>query len=146
MSACSSAPAVKAKLIELLTARVPLASVQIEWAHPGKNLEREAVFFGRVRGNEKWASLGGLAKDEDYIADVVVMVVEPGTDAQAAEERMWEIHAEIEACLRENPTLQDTVDVHVGLGPFEQETYEEGDGYVCVLVAGLQTRNRKRLT
>lgn len=144
MPAYSSAPAVKAKLIQLLQARTGLAGVQVSWAHPGKNLERESIFFGRVRGTDQWSGLGNHTRLEDYIADVVVMVVEPGTDAQATEERLWELYAEVETQLQENPTLGDTVNFQVELSRFEQETYEEGDGYVCVLVAGLQAKNQKR--
>lgn len=101
----SSAPRVKKAILEHLTAEAGMKGVQVAYAHPGSAIQQEAVYFHRTIENEAPASLGQLRKTEEYSLDLIVDVVQDGDDAQAAEERCWELVAVVEQYVRANPGI-----------------------------------------
>lgn len=104
--ASSTVPAAKAALLALLQARPGLQGVQVEWAHPGRNIEDESLFFGTTQVPEEPATLGPNRKrNENFTLELVVSVLERGDEAQATEERAWALVAEIENAVRGNDTL-----------------------------------------
>lgn len=139
----SSAPAAKAGLLTLLAARAALNGVQQSWAHPGKNIESETIFLGRVRSTETAAALGRQRRDEDYNIDVIVTVHQAGDDAQTVEERAWTLAGEVEQAVRADPTLNGAVNVRAVINSFDQDLYIESDGRVAEILMTVNVHHRK---
>jgi hypothetical protein len=112
----TTAPAAKAALIAAIQTRQAanpsgaLQGVTARWASPTKVEEVQTspaglIYLGRVKGKQKWAALGRLAKDEDYSIALTVQVYQEGDDPQGTEQAAWAIFAEVEQALRADPTL-----------------------------------------
>lgn len=106
--AASTVPAAKQALLDLLLARPALNEVRVEWSEPTEveDLEWEAIYFdGPVRRTPEWATIGGPNSPlrETYVITLHVRNYTLGDDRQVAEERCWELIAEIESALREDP-------------------------------------------
>lgn len=110
--AVSTAPAVKAQLKARLDASPDLAAVQVNWAAPSAQQEREAFYLGRVTATEGWAT--NRSRDEEYILEVVISVVRAfEDDAQETAERAFELFGVLREILEEDPTLDCTVSENV---------------------------------
>jgi len=107
--ATSSVPAAKAGLLTLLQANATLAPLYavgaVTWAHPGKHIQKEAVFLGDAVFAEEQPMVGNRIHRERYTIPVWVSVLNEGDDAQAAEQRMWTLVGGVEAAVRADPTL-----------------------------------------
>lgn len=102
--ATSTVPAVKAALFTLLRDWPGLGGVQIEWARPSEDaMALESVWFGGARLAQKAEALGNQRRDETYTLDLVISIRRDGDEPQLCEQRMWDIVAEVEQLLRENP-------------------------------------------
>ncbi|MDP2712307.1 MAG: hypothetical protein Q8O56_13905 [Solirubrobacteraceae bacterium] len=103
-TATTTVPAVKAALYDLLKARPGLAGVQVEWARPSHDaMQPEAVWFEGTKTKQRAQAMGHQRRDETYILELTVSIVLDGDEARACEYRMWQVVADIEACVRENP-------------------------------------------
>lgn len=108
----SSIPAVKAALVELITAALATAGanggpVQVSYGWPGTVGERELVYAGNVEGRHEPGPMTGGRKrrDETYAVEIVVEVVQPRGTAAAAEDRAFELLTAVEDTLANNPSL-----------------------------------------
>lgn len=108
----ATVPDAKAALLAALRARPALQDVQVEWAHPGKGIQRETIYLGDTLPYEQSAkTLGNQHREETYELEVVVTVERAGNDPEAAERRVWELLFELAAVLREDAELGGAVRV-----------------------------------
>lgn len=112
--ATSTAPAFMNALHDGLSARAGLAGVRVNYGPALPDPGRESVNILGLSGDQTWASLGRLAKDEVYTVEVLMLVIREGQQTQPAVERVYELLEELENELRENavsPTVDGTVRV-----------------------------------
>jgi hypothetical protein len=107
--ATTTITAMRAALIASLRDRPGLAGVQIGYGMPPGALQREHILFGMVDAQQEYRALGTARKFEDYAATVFISVMREGTDQQATDERALSLLAEVEAELRADPTVGNTV-------------------------------------
>lgn len=112
--AASTAPTVKANLITQLEARNGLEGVSVRWAFPAKDdhwpRSKELIYLGDTTSEQEWSSLGPtLPREEHYTLALVVIVNRDGDDPQATEERCWELVAEVEDQLRDDPQVNSAI-------------------------------------
>jgi len=112
--ATSTAPAFMNALVTALAARTGLSGVRVNYGPALPDPGRESVNVLGLEGNQEWAGLGRLSKDEVYTVEVMVLVIREGQQTQPAVERAYDLLAELEDQLRENsnsPTAGGTVRV-----------------------------------
>lgn len=112
--ATSTAPAFMNALYTSLAARSGLSGVRVNYGPALPDPGRESVNILGLSGEQQWASLGRLAKDEEYTVDLMIVVIREGQQTQPAVERAYDLLAELENQLRENagsPTGTGTVRV-----------------------------------
>jgi hypothetical protein len=98
----SSAPAVKAILVDQIAAALP--SVQVTYNFPSTAPEREWVMVGDITWTkDDWGPFGQRARDEEYHIVLFVNVLRPGDSAQESAERAFELLATVEELLRARP-------------------------------------------
>lgn len=150
--AATSAPKVKKVLLELLEANIPNANiaggVQIRYAHPGADIQQEAIYFNRTISREEAAALGRLRRDEDYEIEVVIDVAQDGDNAQLCEERCWTLVEELENLVRANPgksgdAMAGAVDGWVVYHSTEMTPHIEQAARLAEAVCTIAVKNRK---
>lgn len=112
--ATSTAPAFVDALVTALAARAALVGVRVKYGPPFPDPGRESIAVTGWNGDQEWASLGRLAKEEVYTVEVMIFVVREGQQTQPAAERAYALLAELEDQLREtanSPTMGATVRV-----------------------------------
>lgn len=115
MSTTSTVPTVKATLVTLIDAAL---AVPVTWAWPGPDAEHECVFLGphpatadiRLDLSSQIATVkaGRKQRQEEYVVRVTVWSFRPElttADAQTCETRAFELAAEVEDVLADNPRL-----------------------------------------
>jgi hypothetical protein len=109
--ATSTVPAFKKKLKELLVARpnIVSANVLVSWGLPGNMAETEFIALLGTEGEQEAAALGAQKREEEFFLTLVASVLRGGDDQQSAEERAWELVAEVENQLRSDATVGATV-------------------------------------
>ena len=112
--ATSTAPAFMNALHDALSARTGLSGVRVNYGPALPDPGRESVNILGLDGEQSWAGLGQLAKEEVYTVQVLILVIREGQQTQPAVERAYELLAEVENQLRESstaPTMTNTVRV-----------------------------------
>lgn len=112
--ATSTAPAFMNALHDGLSARTGLAGVRVNYGPALPDPGRESVNILGNTGDQNWASLGRLSKDEVYLVNILILVIREGQQTQPAVERAYELLEELEDELREtatSPTMDGTVRV-----------------------------------
>jgi hypothetical protein len=92
----------------------PLDGVRVNYGPALPDPGRESLNILGLAGDQAWASLGRLSKDEVYTVDVLVLVIREGQQTQAAVERAYAILEQLETLLRDSanaPTVAGTVRV-----------------------------------
>lgn len=128
MPTVSTAPVVKTRLLELLTAAA--TGVQVGRHHPGDALEPESIFTGRVRGNSEIpvARAGRKKREEEYTIEVWFVVAHATTQLDA-ELRAFELLGLLEDLLANDPTLGQDPTTRATLDGWETETsFDAGTG------------------
>src|SRR6266498_2732111 len=125
--ATSSVPTLKANLITQLGARGGLAGVQISYGPPLPDPQREFIWVGDVDGTQEWVDVAGTLRHEVYQLTVVVMVSREGQGMQAADERCFALHAELEEQLRTDKTVSGAV-TDARIGDFKLTEFVSADG------------------
>ena len=104
----SSIPAVKAALVARLSARPALAG-KVTWGIPRDTPRREWVVVSDVEGDQAPVTVGRGSlsrREERYRVLVVVSVIRSSVELpQTVTERLFELVAEVEDEVRQNPTL-----------------------------------------
>lgn len=102
--ATSTFLAVKTAVIDGLKARPALSGVQVAWGIP-KALERELIVVLGADGEQVFGALGGRRRDESLEVDVTISVTGNDSDQERVSRRALALFAEVEAFLRDDPTL-----------------------------------------
>lgn len=97
-----------AALVTQLQAAAALSGVRVNYGPAFPDLGRESVNVLGLSGEQEWAALGKLAKEEVYVLDVVVVVLREGQQTQPAVERAYALMAALEDVLRNDPTVGNT--------------------------------------
>ena len=101
-------------LHDALAGRAGLAGVRVNYGPALPDPGRESLNILGLEGEQNWAGLGQLAKEEVYTVQVLILVIREGQQTQPAVERAYEILEELENELRETstaPTMDNTVRV-----------------------------------
>lgn len=101
-------------LHDALAGRAGLSGVRVNYGPALPDPGRESINILGNTGDQTWASLGRLSKDEVYTVNVLVLVIREGQQTQPAVERAYDILEELENELREgvsSPTMDGTVRV-----------------------------------
>ena len=156
MATTSTVPTVKARLVAVLGDRL---AVPVTWAWPGPETESECVFLGPhpqladvrldLSSDIPTIKAGRKHRQEGYVVRVTVWSFRPeltAVDAQECETRAFELAAEVEDALADDPRL--------GLSPATIQSAEVETlastlfpfraGWACELA--IDVRVRARLT
>lgn len=147
--AVSSIPTLKANLKSALdtlaaTNGNALQGVQIAYGAPLPNPEREYVWIDNVDGDQQWAAIGHLRKEEEYVVEVLFHSTFEGTDQQTATERVFAMAAALETQLRTDPTVSGAVRV-AGFGgriQLVELCSNDGTRRGCHLTIGVRCQQR----
>jgi hypothetical protein len=117
--ATSTIPAFKAALLSRLQARPGLDGVQVTYGWPSGAVKRESMMLGGANGSQEFRTIGATQRMEEYALDVYITVIREGQARQQnADERALALMAELEADLRDDPTVNNTV-LTAQLGSFD---------------------------
>jgi hypothetical protein len=92
----------------------PLDGVRVNYGPALPDPGRESMNILGLEGEQNWAGLGQLAKEEIYTVQVLILVIREGQQTQPAVERAYELLAQLEDELREtstSPAMANTVRV-----------------------------------
>lgn len=146
MATVSTIPTVRAQLVALLAARPGLAGVQVEYTHPGQELEGETIFLGDSRSAIALATVraGRRTRQESYTLDVWVEVNGDGPTAQTASERAWTLVGEIEGQLADDASLGLSQPFWAHVAEADQSVYVDDAkrGYVSRIRVGINCEAR----
>lgn len=103
----TTAPTAKTRILIALAARAALANVQRSWGGPTENddVKGELIHLGKTTGTGEWRTLGAGNRHESYTVALHVLVIQHGDDEQAAEQRAFELLAEVSAALHADKFL-----------------------------------------
>ncbi|MFJ8818207.1 hypothetical protein [Amycolatopsis thermoflava] len=108
----SNMVAAKAALIDKLAAAPELAGVQISYGWPGRTLERECIYGGRIRFTNEYLAFaaagvndGRIPRLETATISLYVVVRAMDSDQHAADTRTVELGAVLENLLAADPRL-----------------------------------------
>ena len=114
--ATTTVPAFLDALKTALEARAGLAGVTIATC-PLKEEAIESIEFGyRITGTQGWAAFGQRSREDNYVITGIVWIAKDGageTVAKEARGRVYDLFAELEEQLRDQPWLTNVV---AGLG------------------------------
>lgn len=139
--ASSTVPAVKQALVDLLAARAALAKVQVSYGAPASP-GRELIWVGDAAGDQTFAALGVNHRDEEYTIQVVFSVLREGQDIRAADDRCFDLAAELESLLRANSTLSVSNVLWTEIGEFTLEEYASDTARESRLTVNVAVRAR----
>lgn len=120
----------------------PLLGVRINYGPALPDPGRESINILGVEGEQAWASLGKLSKDEEYVISVLIIVIREGQQTKQAVERAYAITAELEQLLREDPTLGNTCRVASLASPFDLEVGASDTTRSALLTIGVRVEAR----
>jgi hypothetical protein len=101
-------------LHDSLVARAALTGVRVNYGPALPDPGRESMNILGLSGEQSFAGLGQLAKEEIYTVEVLILVIREGQQTQPAVERAYVLMGELENQLREtltSPTMGNTVRV-----------------------------------
>jgi hypothetical protein len=146
MANSSTVPALRSALLAALQARPALASVQVEFSHPGDTDENETVYLGEVRGSSTIPVLraGRKVREERYTIDVWIDVAADGPTAEGASERAYALYGELEDILADDPTLGLAAPFRAMVGDFSETLMfdESRRGWGSLLRVGVDCETR----
>ena len=103
---------------------------------------RESINLLGVEGEQVWASLGKLSKDEVYTITVLIIVIREGQQTKAAVERAYAIAEQVEDVLRDDVTLENTCRVAALDTPFDLEMGASDTTRSALLTLGVRVEAR----
>lgn len=139
--ATSTIPAFKNALYTRLAARTGLAGVQVVYGWPAGALQREHIILGGVDGSQEFRAIGAQHRFEEYTLTVYINVLREGVQQQTCDERCLALMAELEAELRSDPTVNNTV-LTAELGSFTLEPLANDQSREARLRVGVSVRAR----
>lgn len=140
--ATSTVPATLAALTTLLAAQdYPLRQPSVTLGLP-RQPEREMVIVGNVAGDQQWAPIGNLRRDENYTVDLYTVVLWPGYTAIEAMERAWELFGIVETAIRDNVQVGGTGVLWNEIATPTGDLSVEDEGYAYQVTSALRVRAR----
>lgn len=139
--ATSTIPAFKNALYTRLSARTGLAGVQVSYGWPSGAVQREHIVIGGVEGSQEFRAIGAQHRFEEYAVTVYINVLRQGVQTQTCDERCLALMAELEAELRSDPTVNNTV-LTAELGTFQLEPLANDESREARLRVGVNVRAR----
>ena len=153
MGTTSTIPTVKAKLVDLLGAALP---VPVTYCWPGPNTAQKAVFLGRhpelddirIDGQQEIPTIkaGRRQRQEQYSVPITVWTFRPDLDASAgaiAEQEAFELAGHVEDVLADNWTLGLGPAVHkVSVDDVASTLFPFQKGWACELVVTVEVAAR----
>jgi hypothetical protein len=144
MGEVTTAPALKAKLRDVLAARVGLRDVKVSWGWP-KAVRREMIVLGNVNESEQEYVVfraGRKPREESYTLEVLVRVEQGTNDQEPVTLRAYAIAAELEDALRADFTVGGVVRT----AEFESGDLEElGDDGVRLALLNVRVHCKARI-
>lgn len=104
----TSSVIVQAKSQLLSQLQTALTDVQVTYSHPGDTQRSEGVYLGDARSDQRIpvSRGGGRARREEVaILEIKCVAVKPGDSLLKAETRAFELLAEVEDALADDPTI-----------------------------------------
>jgi len=145
MQRVSSYPIVAAALREQLAAR--LSDIVVARGAPLNHITgKEAIMIGNIEdGVHEFATMrpGRKTRNERYLLLINIRAKRDGIEPTAAEERAFELLAEVEDLISEDPGIglgDPTIRIH--MQEFEMDSYTEDPGWACMIVAKLLVEAR----
>jgi len=143
----STVPAVMDALYDALVARQSgtpggLNGVRVNYGPALPDPGRESVNILGVEGEQAWAGLGKLAKDEVYTISVLVIVIREGQQTKDAVERAYAIAAQLEDVVGDDVTLGNTCRVAAVDSPFDLEVGASDTTRSALLTIGVRVEAR----
>lgn len=141
----TTAPTIKTKLVALLAERPALADVQVTYGFPGRSVERDSIWLGRVDAVNEIAGMraGTKSRNEEYSIEVVCAAMRLGENAEEAELRVTALAKQVEEEVADDPRL--------GLGDVVYSTRVRDwnldgglidEGYLAILTIRLECNAR----
>lgn len=122
--ASSTIHAVRKGLLDALNARPALTDVRVTYGPPLPRPPGEFIWLADSApdggDSQESRAMGARKRREEYRLSVVVYVFRKGTDMEAAAERAYELVAEVEDALRDEP---DLVSSYAGAGELIDVTF-----------------------
>ena len=139
----STIPTLKDHLYDALVADASIVAgnIQVSYGFP-VNPGRELVWLHNVAGEQTWAALGKLRRNETYELTVHIRVERQGADQQAATERCFVIAGYLENLLRADPTVNGAVTWAGFGGPVSLEEFPSSESREAILTIGVQVQAR----
>jgi hypothetical protein len=103
----TTAPAARTALLSMLSERSALddTTVRRTAATRVEDVTASMIWLQGVESTQDTAGIGMRRRTEDYVLVLVLSTVTPGDDPETAESRCFDLLAEVEETLREDPTL-----------------------------------------
>jgi hypothetical protein len=135
----STVPAVKAALTSRLDARSGLDGVSVTYALPAE-IPQEAIYLDRVRGvHAVVVTTGGrVPREEQYTVDLIIHCFVSGVTPPEAEDRAFEILAEVENELADTPRLGLSIIDWAEARGYELDTTQYLEGVLARIKLGVE--------
>lgn len=105
----------------------------------------ENVWLGDVKGDQEFTAINRTTrpKDETYSIDLVIDVIRNTKDTESTIDRAFELLAEVENCLREDPRLGLSQILYAGVGG-NLELYKRADdiGRQALIFTAIEVKAR----
>jgi hypothetical protein len=109
----STVPAFQDAFIAQLRARPALLNVSVVTGPPSPGIAQESQWISllEVTGQEKWAAMGRLSREETYTQRVYISVItrDGASDATNGRNIAYALRAEVSEQLHIDPTINDSV-------------------------------------
>lgn len=142
----TNAVAAKKALIDALDAAPALADVQVAYAYPGHDPERELIHGGRVEGDHTYPVSGSgprFKRDEDLTIKLHIVVSKPGATPYDVEVRCQEIGVVVEELIAGDPDLTGVTGLlWTGITAVDLDSDSDDDGAIGVLTYDVGARSR----
>ena len=130
--ATSTVPVVLNAIVVALDANASLDNVQVSYGHPGRDLEREAVWLAGTDNDAGWAMLGARKRDETYsLLGAVFAHSVSGTQKQATD-RAFVLFGVVEDVLRANVTVSGNV-IQAEVKPRQYTPGQDDEGRYAII-------------
>jgi hypothetical protein len=135
----STVPAVKAALVSRLDARAGLDGVSVTYSQPSE-MPQEAIYLDRVRGVHAVSGTTGgrVPRDEQYTIDLIIHCFVSGVTPPEAEDRAFDLLAEVENELADTPRLGLSIIDWAEIRGYELDTTQYTDGVLARFKVGVE--------
>lgn len=123
--------------------------VCVEVSSELRDMGREVILLGQIRGDQEFTAIGARSRDEDYTVDMFVVVRWPGDNGLQAMDRAWQIFAQIELLLASPQYVALAQSAGVAWNELKRPqgtptTEDEGAGHVIASAVRFRSRIRPR--